>query len=114
MNTTTPIGAKAPVLPTLRAALGDLGAREGQRCEAPPIVGKILSGGIHIGTARPVEIGRRVEHEDIEALMRGGENAGGFADEVVERGDHLDLADGRVMRGCQCEVWFVLRLVLPY
>ena len=76
--------------PVRQQATGDLGAGEGQRREAAPVVGKILAGGIHIGTARPVVIGRGVEHKDIEAFMCGGEDARGLAEQVVERGDHLD------------------------
>lgn len=85
--------------PIGQKAAGDFGTCEGQRREAPPIVGEVLAGGIHIGTARPVVIGRGVEHEDIEPLMRGGENARGLAEQVVETGDHLDLAEPLHDRG---------------
>jgi hypothetical protein len=77
-------------LPVGQEAAGDFGAGEGECGEALPVVDEILAGGIRIGPTRAIEEAGRIQHEDIETLVRGGENAGRLAEQVVEGGDHLD------------------------
>lgn len=80
--------------PVLEEAACDLRGNEGKSGEALPVVRIVHPMLIGVGTARPVEEPRRIEHEKLEPRGSPGKERGGISKETIIALNGLSVVQG--------------------